>query len=167
MALTFTDEELKALYKLSKEAQEQAPDSEEETYNDYYDEYETPISKKTLRAILRKVGEELPPEEREEMEKESLRRKYHTYNNTIDQGVYTRLRKALERLRAVEISYFSMESAEFTKRRVDVYYTSSRYTIGYCHLRKAMRKFRTSRIASAKILDKRYKIPKNFDKNGY
>jgi predicted DNA-binding transcriptional regulator YafY len=60
-----------------------------------------------------------------------------------------------------------MESAQFNKRQIDVYYASARYTIGYCHLRNAMRKFRTSRIASAKLTDKTYKIPKNFNKNDY
>ena len=34
-------------------------------------------------------------------------------------------------------------------------------------LRKAMRKFRTSRIAYVKLTDKTYKIPKNFNKNDY
>ena len=60
-----------------------------------------------------------------------------------------------------------MESAEFSTRKLDIYYKSSKYVIGYCHLRKDIRKFRTSRIASAKLTDKNYKIPKNFNKNDY
>ena len=60
-----------------------------------------------------------------------------------------------------------MESAEFSKRKIDIYYKSRRYTIGYCHLRKDIRKFRTSRISSAKITNETYQIPKDFDKNQY
>ena len=93
--------------------------------------------------------------------------KYHTYNNSINQNAYSTLKKAFQQLKTVEISYFDMESAEFIKRDVDVCYTSAKYTIGYCHLRKAMRKFRTSRVASAKMTDKIYKIPKSFNKNDY
>jgi predicted DNA-binding transcriptional regulator YafY len=60
-----------------------------------------------------------------------------------------------------------MKTAEFIKRNIDIYYTSAKYTIGYCHLRKAIRKFRTSKIASAKLIDKNYTIPIDFNKNKY
>ena len=60
-----------------------------------------------------------------------------------------------------------MESAEFSKRKVDVYYKSRKYVIGYCHLRKGIRKFRISRIAFAKLTNDNYKIPGGFDKNEY
>lgn len=43
-----TIDELKALYRLVKEHEEHAPESEEEIYNDYHDAYEEPISKKIL-----------------------------------------------------------------------------------------------------------------------
>ena len=68
-------------------------------------------------------------------------------------------------MKTVEISYFNMDGAEFKKRKLDIYYKSRKYTIGYCHLRKGIRKFRTSRIASAKLTDDNYKIPENFNKN--
>ena len=60
-----------------------------------------------------------------------------------------------------------MESAEFSKRKLDVYYKSRKYVIGYCHLRKEIRKFRTHRITSAKLTNNIYKIPEDFDKNMY
>lgn len=163
----FTNSELKAIYKLLKEYEDDAPESEEEVYNDYYDEYEEPISKKVVISILKKITKYLPKEEAVEINKDFLRRKYHTYNNNIDQKVYVKLKKAFGQLKTVEIDYFNTENAEFKKRNLDVYYMSSKYTIGYCHLRKAIRKFRTSRIASAKLTGSTYKIPKSFDKNGY
>ena len=163
----FSNEESKAIYQLVKEYEENAPESDEEYYNDYYDSYEEPIEKKVIKSILKKLSKHIPKEAKEDIDKEFLRQKYHTFNNRIDQGVYSTLKKAFEQLKSVEIEYFNMESAEFRKRKINVYYTSAKYTIGYCQLRKAIRKFRTSRIKSAKLADSSYKIPKNFDKNKY
>jgi len=42
----FTSEELEALYQITKEHKENAPESDEEYYNDHYDTYEEPIQKK-------------------------------------------------------------------------------------------------------------------------
>ncbi len=163
----FTPEELEALYEIVRKYQENAPENEEEAYNDYYDEYEEIIPKKVISSILKKAAQQLPKEVTKEIDKDFLRQEYHTYNNPVDGKVYALLKKALEQLKTAEISYFNMDSADFTKRKIDVYYTSAKYTIGYCHLRKDMRKFRTSRIVSAKLTDKRYNIPPNFNKNNY
>lgn len=163
----FTPEELEALYQIVRDYQEKAPENEEEAYNDYYDEYEEIISKKVISSILKKVAQQLPKETKTEIDKDFLRQKYHTYNNPINGKVYSTLKNAVEQLKTVEINYFNMDSAEFKKRNIDVYYTSAKYTIGYCHLRKEMRKFRTSRISSAKLTNQPYTIPKNFNKNDY
>jgi len=163
----FTSEELEALYQITKEHKENATESDEEYYNDHYNNYEEPIPKKVIISILKKLSKHLPKEAKEEIDKDFLRQKYHIFNNQIDQRVYSTLKKAFEQLKSVEIKYFNMESAEFRKRKIDVDYTFAKYTIGYCYLRKAIRKFRTSRIASAKLTDERYKIPKSFDKNKY
>ncbi|MBI4983126.1 WYL domain-containing protein [Candidatus Woesearchaeota archaeon] len=164
---TFTPSELEALYQIVKEYQENAPKSEEEYYNDYNDEYEEQISRKIISSILKKVAQQLPAEAQEEIDRDFLRQKYHTYNNPIDEKTHRTLKSAFEQLQTVEISYFNMDNAEFKKRKIDVYYTSAKYTIGYCHLKKEMRKFRTSRIASAKLTDQTYSVPKNFNKNDY
>jgi len=165
--LDLTEKELRALYKILKEHQENAPGTEEEQYNDYYDEYETPIGKKTIVGMLRKIHGQIPEEDSEEMDRDFLRRKYHPFNNNLDYNTYAALKKALSRLRTVEMEYFNAESAQFKKRKVDVYYTSSKYTIGYCHLRKDMRKFRTDKIRSVKMTSSTYRIPKGFNKNDY
>jgi len=165
--LNLKTEELAAIYKIIKDYEENAPEDEEEFYNDHYDENEEPIDKKLLISILKKISKQLPEENKEEIDKDFLRKKYHTFNNNINEKAYAIIEKAFEQLRTVEIEYFSMESAKFSKRKLDIYYKSRKYTIGYCHLRKAVRKFRTSRIASAKLTDSHYKIPKSFDKNDY
>ena len=166
-ALNLKPEELAAIYKIIKDYQGNTPDNEEEFYNDYNDEHDEPIDKKILNSILKKISKQLPEYDKEEIDKDFLRKKYHSFNNYINEKAYSVLERAFEQLMTVEIEYFNMESTEFRKRRIDIYYKSRKYTIGYCHLRKDIRKFRTSRIASAKITDSHYKIPKSFDKNDY
>lgn len=163
----FNKEEAKALYKIIKEYEKDAPESDKEYYDDYYDEYETPIKKKIIKAILSKISKILTEKQRIEIDKDYLRKKYHTFNNDVDERVYSIIEKAFSQLKTVEITYFNMESADFSKRKLDIFYKSRKYTIGYCHLRKDIRKFRTSRIASAKLTNDNYKIPKDFDKNQY
>ena len=162
-----TKEELEVIYKIIKEYEQNAPESDEEYYNDYYDIYEEPIKNKIIKSILTKISSNLPKDQKEEIDKDFLRKKYHTFNNDVDEKVYSLIEKAFNQLKTVEITYFNMESAEFNKRKLDVYYKSRKYVIGYCHLRKDIRKFRTHRIASAKLTNDNYKIPEDFDKNRY
>jgi len=163
----FTKGELEFLYKIIKEYEKNSPENNEEYYDDYYDEYKTPIKKKIIKSILRKVNVDLPKNKKSEIDKGFLREKYHTFNNEINEKVYFIIKKAFSQFKTVEIKYFNMESADFTKRKIDVYYANRKYVVGYCHLRKAIRNFRTSRIASAKLTNESYKIPKDFDKKGY
>jgi len=162
-----TKKEAEAIYKLVKEYEQNAPENDEEYYDDYYGEYKTPIKKKIIKSICSKINNFFPKVQKEKIDKDFLRKKYHTFNNEIDERVYSIIEKAFNQLKTVEIKYFNMESAEFSKRKIDIYYKSRRYTIGYCHLRKDIRKFRTSRISSAKITNETYQIPKDFDKNQY
>ena len=164
-SVDFTDSELTALYKIIKNQHENTYDIED----DYYDEdyFSKPIDKKTITALAAKITKALPKETKKELNKELLRKKYHPYNNTIDEKVYATLKNAYKKLKTTEIKYFDIKTAEFIKRNIDIYYTSAKYTIGYCHLRKAIRKFRTSKIASAKLIDKNYTIPIDFNKNKY
>ncbi len=164
--LSLSSDELQVIYTILKEYEENTPE-DDDGYNDYYDEYDEIIDKKQIKLILKKIGKNLPKEAKDEMDKDFLRKKYHTYNNDVNDRIYSALKKAFEQLRTVEIKYFNMDSAEFKTRKINIYYTSAKYTIGYCHLRKSIRKFRTSRIASAKLTDSKYRIPKSFDKNDY
>ena len=163
--MKLTTKEQEALYRILKEYKENAPDNE--YYNDYYNDYIQPVSKKVINSILKKISSQLPKEIKKEIDKDFLRRKYHPFNNEINERAYSVIEKGFSQNRTVEIKYFNMKRAEFIKRKINVYYKSRRYVIAYCHLRKAIRKFRASRIASAKLTDKKYKIPRDFDKNKY
>ncbi|MEK6888553.1 MAG: WYL domain-containing protein [Nanoarchaeota archaeon] len=165
--ITFNKEEIYAVYKIIKDYEEDTSEEDEEYYDDYYDTYEKPIKRNVIKAILSKINLSLPKEKKEEIDKELLRRKYHTFNNDIDEKVYRIIERAFSELKTAEIKYFNMENAEFSKRKLDIYYKSKKYTIGYCHLRKEIRNFRTSRIASAKLTNDTYQIPADFDKNDY
>jgi len=162
--ITINKEEYEALYRMVKEYQENKPDEE---YKSYYEDFEESINKKLIASILKKINKNLPKEIKEEIDKNFLRKKYHTYNNEIDEKAYRLLEKAFDQLKTLEIRYFNMDNAEFKKRNLDIYYKSRKYIIGYCYLRKGIRKFRTSRIVSAKLTDDNYKIPVDFDKNKY
>jgi predicted DNA-binding transcriptional regulator YafY len=162
---SFTADELRAIYQLAKAHRERVTDLDDE--DDYFDDEMEPISKRLIVSLLKKTSQYLPKEKSIVIDKSFLRRKYHTFNNVISPKVYATLKRGLNRLKTLEIKYFGMEKAEFTKRKLDVYYTTSRYTIGYCHIRKEIRTFRTSRIASAKLTTLSYAIPIGFDKNDY
>ena len=132
---------------------------------DHYDE--KIADKDGLKSIIKKIEKSLPKEESEKTKKTVLRRRYDTFNNEINESVYRKIENAFNNNKTVEIGYFDMASAETRKREIDVYHKTRKYVIGYCHLRKAIRKFRTSRIVTAKLTDINYKIPDNFDKNRY
>ena|SRR3990172_5603763 len=132
---------------------------------DYHDE--RIADSEGLGKILKKLESLLPRSELERIDKSLLRRKYDTFNNEIDEGVYGKIEKGFSERRTVEIGYFDMSSAEVIRRRIDIYHKSRKYVIAYCHLRNAIRKFRTSRIASARLTAKTYAIPEGFDKGSY
>jgi len=52
----FNKEESKALYTIIKEYQRNAPESDEEYHDDYYDEYNYPIKKRIIVSLLKKLG---------------------------------------------------------------------------------------------------------------
>ena len=162
----FTTSELKKAYSILKAYDENLIVNPTEQWEmDHYDE---PLAdKKGLKQILRKIESLLPEEDAQESKKAILRRRYDTFNNEINESVYRKIESAFDGRNTLEIGYFDMESAESITRLIDVYYKSRKYVVAYCHLRKAIRKFRTSRITTAKITEKKYAIPAYFNKNKY
>jgi predicted DNA-binding transcriptional regulator YafY len=131
------------------------------------DEYgERLVSGRGVDRVIRKQAS-LPKEQAEEIQRTVLLRRYHTYHDEVDERLYSTLNRAFRNKRRIEIDYFSMERAEATKREVDIYYLSRKYMIAFDHLRKAVRKFRISRVMKVRIRDESYEIPENFDKHAY
>ncbi len=159
-------QELKKVYRILKAFKEGLIVNPSEDWElDYHDE---PLAdKKGLSVILGKIEKLLPKEELEGTKKSILMRRYDIFNNEIDTAVYRKIEEAFNNRRTLRIGYFSMDSAEVVKREIDVYHKTMKYVIAYCHLRKAIRKFRTSRIVSARLTKKAYVIPENFDRKSY
>mgnify|MGYP001583368083 FL=1 len=164
--LNLKQKELETIYKILKEY-EKTSNSNEESYDNYDSGNEKPIDKKIVLSILKNIGTWISQESKKEIDEIFLRKKYHTFNNEIDENSYATLERAFKQFKTVEIAYFDMKTAEFNKRKLDIYYKSRKYIIGYCHLRKGIRKFRTSRIASVNTTNLHYRIPQHFDKNDY
>jgi len=166
MPAKLTNEEVKRVYLIMKALDEnQLVYPAEEWELDHFDE--RLIKRKGLKRILRKLRKSLPEEEARGIDKKVLLRRYSVFSNEIDETVYSKLESAFESRNTVEIEYFSTERAEVTKREIDIYYKSRRYVIAFCHLRGAIRKFRMSRIISARPTKKEYEIPEGFDKKQF
>ena len=161
-----TNQETEKVYKIVKAFDEGLLVNPQEGWEqDYYDE--KLLDKKGLKQILKKLKSSIAEGSINHAEKEVLLRKYDTFNNIIDKNVERNVTKAFNNKLTLEMEYFSMEQAEFTKRKVDIYAKNSKYIVGYCHSKKAIRKFRISRIGKAKITTNKYEIPINFNKKDY
>lgn len=166
MTLNLSIKELKKIHQTLKALDEGLITNPSEEWElDYYDQ--KIVERKGIKPILKKIEKLLPKGESEGINKRILRRKYDTFNNEINESVYRKIEKAFNSKKIIEIGYFDMSSAEVRKREIAVYHKTRKYIIGYCYLRKAIRKFRNSRIVTAKETNKDYIIPKNFDKGRY
>lgn len=162
----FTEKELKKVYNILKALDEGLLENPSQDWEmDYYDE--PLIHNKGIKPILRKIQKALPKELHNEVEKKVLVRRYDTFNNQIDDKVYRTVNKAFNDKLRLDIEYFSMSKEKAISRKVDIYAKNSKYMVGFCRLRQAIRKFRLSRIVSAKLTDKTYRIPFNFNKRDY
>ncbi|MDA2922110.1 WYL domain-containing protein [Patescibacteria group bacterium AH-259-L07] len=85
---------------------------------------------------------------------------------TVDETLEKDITKAFEQKKRLEMDYESAATrageAFLKKRQVDIYEINGGYVIGFCHLRQAMRNFRMDRIVNFKILDIKYRIPKDW-----
>lgn len=161
-----TDKEIEKVYKIIKAVDEGLlVNPQEEWEQDYYEE--KLLDKSGLKQILKKLKSSVIKDSIDHAEKEVLVRKYDTFTNIIDENVERKVSKAFNDTLTLEMEYFSMGRAEFSKRKVDIYAKNSKYIVGYCHSRKNIRKFRISRIGKAKITSDRYKIPADFNKKDY
>lgn len=90
-----------------------------------------------------------------------------------EQRLLGTIQEAVGRGRRLALEYRGIERNQTTKRTVDPYLLSMNsgmwYLIGWCHLRKAVRTFKISRIISAKPSgpDNSFTIPGDFDRSSY
>lgn len=161
-----TNGEMKKIYLILKALEEGQLGYPAEGWElDHFDE--RLIDRRGIGRILGKLRELLPERDVKEVDKKVLLRKYSVFGSEVDENVYLELETAFNNRDRVEIEYFSMEKAKGVRRKIDIYYKSRRYIIAFCHLRRAIRKFRTSRIMSARPTKEKYSIPEGFDKKKF
>lgn len=164
--INLTNQEIEKIYKIVKAFDEGLlVNPQQEWEEEYYGE--KLLDNKGLKPLLKKLKYAIPKDSIDQAEKEVLVRKYDTFSNIIDENVERNLTRAFNNKLTLEMEYFSMGRAEFTRRKIDIYAKNSKYVVGYCHSRKDIRKFRISRVNKAKITSDKYKIPNNFNKKGY
>ena len=160
------NEEIEKVYKIVKSFDEGLlVNPQQEWEEDYYGE--KLLNKKGLKSIIKKLKSLIPKGSVNHAEKVVLVRKYDTFSNIIDENVERSVIMAFNNKLTLEIEYFSMGRAEFSKRKIDIYAKNSKYIAAYCHSRKGIRKFRLSRISKAKVTSNKYTIPADFNKKDY
>lgn len=74
---------------------------------------------------------------------------------------------AISENRSIEVTYYSIHRDEQTCRLLNPYYLVPReghlYVIAYCHTRKDVRVFRSSRFQSVDVTNHTFKIPRTFN----
>ena len=83
-----------------------------------------------------------------------------------DEEILDAVQTAVQESRSLEIVYSSFSTGETVTRRFDPYVLEVRegcwHTIGYCHLRGALRDLRLSRMEAAKLLEDTFCMPQRF-----
>ena len=81
------------------------------------------------------------------------------------------LRQAARERRSVRMTYRGRGGSEASRRDFDPYALVVRWgwwcTVGYCHLREAVRIFRVDRIVDLDLLQRHFEPPADFDVNAY
>jgi predicted DNA-binding transcriptional regulator YafY len=165
-AFTLNPSDMKKLYRILKALDEGLISYPEEDWELEYNDHRLK-NKKKFKPLIKKIRASIPERDAEEIDKEILLMRYGGYSHGPDEHVYAALEKAFEKRKTANVEYFSPSRKEITHREVNIYYLSRRYIIAFCHMRGEIRKFRTDRFISAKPTDRKYGIPKSFDKNEY
>ena len=87
-------------------------------------------------------------------------------DSETDEEILALVQEALETPRSLRLRYHSFSSGETAERVFDPYVLEVRegcwHTIGFCHLRGAVRDLRVSRIEDAELLGDTFTVPRRF-----
>ena len=125
---------------------------------------------KTAREMLENVLQKVPTITRNYIDSISDLMKVNpsevALEKSINEDYIQIIREAIEKNLRLKIEYFSFDSNEMTRRKIDPYYLEIRegcyHLICFCHLRKEIRDFRVSRMKKLEILNETFKRPDNF-----
>ncbi len=165
--ISFSQEELLALYSLIKMYVEnqfmmQGYHGEDQ----HEDESYKPISERDLKTILQKIKPLMEKEAFSKAKDIFIESKYGDWNRVPEESIIRKINKIMNNRKVACIEYYSPD-AGVSKRNVDIYARNARYIVGFCRLRKNIRKFRISRIVSIKVLEEIFETPEDFDKKKF
>ncbi len=126
------------------------------------------------QSVLAKLDNILPDEQRHEVawaRRTLLATGMHRADYDFLAPHLERLRRAVRERRRVRMVYRGRSQPEPLQRDLDPYAMVHRwgwwYTIGYCHLREAIRSFRVDRILELALLAEAFEVPADFDLPAY
>jgi predicted DNA-binding transcriptional regulator YafY len=132
------------------------------------------LYQEAARGALAKLDNVLPDEQQREVAwaSQALRAiGMHWTDPTLSEPYLEKLWEALHARRRVRMSYRGRNQPEPSQRDFDPYMLvhswGSRYCLGYCHLRQAIRSFRLDRILDLTLLDQTFELPADFDIEAY
>ena len=131
--------------------------------------YESLGMAKDALKIVRRILGKLPELSRSAMENVEKMIKIvpeAAADSETDEEILALVQEALETSRSLRLRYHSFSSGETAERVFDPYVLEVRegcwHTIGFCHLRGAVRDLRVSRIEDAELLGDTFTVPRRF-----
>ena len=131
--------------------------------------YESLGMAKDALKIVRRILGKLPELSRSAMENVEKMIKIvpeAAADSETDEEILALVQEALETSRSLRLRYHSFSSGETAERVFDPYVLEVRegcwHTIGFCHLRGAVRDLRVSRIEDAELLGETFTVPRRF-----
>ena len=123
-----------------------------------------------LESLFQKVKTTLPPEYLGYLAQfeDSLTVGFKPYKNYSAHGEVIRsVNTAVVNRQLIDISYYTMNRKEMTRRTVAPYkiwfFDGTFYMLGFCRLRKEIRLFALDRIKSLDVTDDTFETPRDFD----
>lgn len=162
----FSQDELSALYILIKMYVDDLIIAPGYHGEDDTDETYEPVSKKELGTLMKKIKAVMGKTASSKAENVFIEAKYGDWNRMPDEDIMDKVEEAMDSKRTASMEYFSPDSG-LSRRNIDIYAKNARYTVGFCHLRKDIRKFRNSRIVSIKLLREKFEVLEDFNKKEF
>jgi predicted DNA-binding transcriptional regulator YafY len=132
------------------------------------------LYREAAHGALAKLDNVLPEEQRQEVAW-ARRALLATCLHRVDPNRLTphleKLRSAIHEGKRIRMVYRSQGQPEPRQRKIDPYALVHRggwwYSVGYCHLRQALRTFRVDRIIDLAVLAETFQTPPDFDLRAY
>lgn len=124
----------------------------------------------SLRGAVKKVKEVLSADSHLKLDELSSRVRMRL-EPAWYRDVLLKVREAIGKRLAVEVTYYTRGRGETTRRKIDPYFLSwsggQHYLVGYCHMRKCERIFRLENIRDLRLTKDKFDVRTNFNPEKY